>query len=245
MKKQIIDLIIKLLPRAVVYSIEKPWREKLRISKPYYSQNGEDIILQRLINKKDGFYVDVGAHHPTRFSNTHALYCKGWRGINIDAMPGSMALFNEVRPLDINIEIGVSEQREPMTFFSFNEPALNTFSKEAADEKGKIAGYRVLNTVQVNTMPLREILDERLPPNVTIDYLNIDAEGLDLKVLKSNNWTKYQPTVVTVESSSTNVSLYKDEIYIFMTEHGYYLQSILFNTLVFVKRSQGLKGINV
>jgi len=29
-----------------------------------YSQFGEDIILQKLLKKKGGFYVDVGAYHP-------------------------------------------------------------------------------------------------------------------------------------------------------------------------------------
>ena len=56
-----------------------------------YSQEGEDMILGKIFSgQKHGFYVDVGAHHPLRFSNTYLFYLKGWRGINIDAMPGSM-----------------------------------------------------------------------------------------------------------------------------------------------------------
>lgn len=36
-----------------------------------WSQEGEDLILRRIFeNKNTGFYVDVGAHHPKRFSNT-------------------------------------------------------------------------------------------------------------------------------------------------------------------------------
>ncbi|MFA7355121.1 MAG: SAM-dependent methyltransferase, partial [Sulfurimonadaceae bacterium] len=70
-----------------------------------YSQEGEDMILRRLFEQQpNGFYVDVGAHHPKRFSNTYFFYKKGWRGINIDAMPNSMELFNKIRPRDINIE---------------------------------------------------------------------------------------------------------------------------------------------
>ena len=67
-----------------------------------YSQEGEDMILRRLFEKqKTGFYVDVGAHHPKRFSNTFFFYKKGWSGINIDAMPNSMRLFDKIRPRDI------------------------------------------------------------------------------------------------------------------------------------------------
>ncbi len=48
-----------------------------------------------------GFYVDIGAHHPFRYSNTQFFYEKGWRGINIDATPGSMDRFKDFRPEDI------------------------------------------------------------------------------------------------------------------------------------------------
>ena len=49
-----------------------------------YAQEGEDLLLERILGKQGkGFYVDVGAHHPVRFSNTFLFYKRGWRGINI------------------------------------------------------------------------------------------------------------------------------------------------------------------
>src|SRR5687767_11168484 len=67
---------------------------------PSFSSAGEDMILRHMIgsDKRDGFYVDVGAYHPTLFSNTYFFYLHGWRGINIEARPGSQRLFNEIRP---------------------------------------------------------------------------------------------------------------------------------------------------
>lgn len=47
----------------------------------------------------DGIYVDVGAFHPTKFSNTHLFYLNGWRGINIEARPGSKKLFDKAGSL--------------------------------------------------------------------------------------------------------------------------------------------------
>lgn len=74
-----------------------------------YALQGEDLILREMLHSaQKGFYVDVGAHHPFRFSNTYYFYKRGWSGINIDAMPNSMALFKRFRPRDINIECGVS-----------------------------------------------------------------------------------------------------------------------------------------
>ena len=60
----------------------------------YFSQEGEDVILRRIFeDQKNGFYIDIGAHHPKRFSNTYYFYDRGWEGINIDATPGSMKFF--------------------------------------------------------------------------------------------------------------------------------------------------------
>ena len=68
------------------------------------------MILRRIfIGKLTGFYVDIGAHHPKRFSNTYIFYQRGWRGINIDAKPGTKEVFNKLRPRDINLEVPISE----------------------------------------------------------------------------------------------------------------------------------------
>ena len=79
-------------------------------SKRSYAQDSEDLLVLSLLgdSKPPGFYVDVGAHHPARYSNTLLFYLKGWRGINIDALPGSMDLFRTWRPLDVNLEIAIS-----------------------------------------------------------------------------------------------------------------------------------------
>src|SRR5689334_15261611 len=85
-----------------------------------YSQEGEDMILARVFeNQKSGFYVDVGAHHPWRFSNTYMFYRRGWRGLNIDAMPDSMSRFRKARPRDINVEIPVLREEAVLNYYQF------------------------------------------------------------------------------------------------------------------------------
>jgi len=50
--------------------------------KSNFSQSNEEIILNKLFSGiKKGFYVDVGCHHPRRFSNTALLYKNGWNVI--------------------------------------------------------------------------------------------------------------------------------------------------------------------
>jgi hypothetical protein len=187
-----------------------------------YSQEGEDGMLGRIFeHKPNGFFVDVGAHHPKRFSNTYYFYNKGWRGINIDAMPGSMAAFDKIRPLDINLEIPVSGNAEVLPFYIFNEPALNTFSKEVADERAKKKDFWVEKVVDIKTQPLAGILDDHLPKNTHIDFITIDAEGLDFEILKSNNWDKYSADVVLVESEYQFTEFIESELYKYMQSKSY------------------------
>ena len=200
-----------------------------------YSQEGEDMVLRRLFEKqKTGFYVDVGAHHPKRFSNTYFFYKLGWSGINVDAMPGSMTAFNRIRPRDINIEKPVSNKKQLLTYYAFNEPALNGFSKELSEERDGKGSYFIEFTKDIETSTLEEILDNNLPKAQTIDFLSIDVEGLDFNVLKSANIEKYYPKVILVEMLNNSLTdIQVDEIYKFLTGAGYELYSKAVNTVFF------------
>ena len=201
-----------------------------------FSQNGEDLVINRFLdNKNEGFFVDVGAHHPIRFSNTFLFYKKGWSGINIDAMPGSMAQFNKIRPNDINIEKGIGLKKDKLTFYQFNESALNTFSKKEAFSKNK-DGYKIIKSNLVEVDTLENILDKYMPLKTEIDFLNIDAEGKDEEVLISNNWKKYNPNYIIIEILR-EVSLYNNNSSInkFLKTKGYIPINKIFDTYIFKK----------
>tara|TARA_B100000787_G_scaffold69870_1_gene51392 strand:- start:2393 stop:3142 length:750 start_codon:yes stop_codon:yes gene_type:complete len=200
-----------------------------------YSQEGEDMVLKRIFdNQTNGFYIDVGAHHPKRFSNTYNFYLKGWKGINIDAMPKSMDLFNKIRPRDINLELGVGQKEEELNYYIFNEPALNSFSKELSETRDKAKdSYFIKDIIKVEVKPLNKILDTHLINN-DIDFLNVDVEGLDLDVLKSNDWSKYRPKFVLVEILSSSLhNIDKDPIFQLMKEKSYIIFSKQVNTVFF------------
>jgi len=201
-----------------------------------WSQEGEDMVLRRIFGQtRNGFYVDVGAHHPKRFSNTHRLYLRGWRGINIDAMPGSMRLFKRHRPRDINLEIGISRERKVMQYFIFNEPALNGFSSEVANARVKTGGrYKIDNVVNIATYPLGEILECNLNSGQKIDLLTIDVEGLDFEVLQSNDWFKFRPNYILVEILDFKYDKdIGDPLVEYMKLNGYMVFSKLVNSVLF------------
>ena len=200
----------------------------------YYSQEGEDMLLERIFrDKKIGFYVDIGAHHPRRFSNTYIFYKRGWHGINIDALPGSIKVFQKLRPRDINVEIAISEKEQNLTYYMFNEPALNGFSKSISEDR-QDQQFHIERTVTIPSFPLSKTLDKFLPSGQKIDFLSVDVEGLDLQVLASNDWNKYRPKVVLAEVIGANLNTIKqDPVYEYLTNQGYFLFAKLIHTCIF------------
>jgi FkbM family methyltransferase len=210
-----------------------------------YSQEGEDLILRRIFDGRlGGFYVDVGAHHPQRYSNTYFFYLHGWRGINIDAMPGSMALFNAVRPQDINVEAAIAKERKELTYYMFDEPALNTFDEGLARDRDRTS-YNIIGNKVIFTKTLAEVLDEHLPPNQGIDFLSVDVEGFDLEVLESNDWERYRPACILAECTSQSLEENeKNEVRSYLKEQNYRLFAKTANTFIFTThgREHALTG---
>jgi hypothetical protein len=199
----------------------------------YFSQEGEDIILERIFSKLDkGLFVDIGAHHPIRFSNTYGLYLKGWRGVNIDATPGSMEAFQRIRPLDINIELGISRLNGELDYFLFKEPALNTFNKNLAQQYIQ-NGEVLVGEQKVKTKPLREVLDVSLPSGVGIDLMTIDIEGHEMEALESNDWDRYRPRVIVIEDLHSRGPIALDATPTsFLLKLDYKIIARLFNSVI-------------
>jgi len=185
-----------------------------------YAQSGEDLIAwgelqnsktQELKNSKHGkmgFYVDVGAFHPKVFSNTYLFYKKGWRGLCVEPNPKMKKLFEKARPGDVFLNLGVGDvkklknsrnQELKMEYFEFEDGAANTFSPEQARRNQQESGRKLIGKREIRVMPLGRILDKYLPKEQKIDLLSVDVEGMDLAVLKSNDWKKYRPEMIIAE----------------------------------------------
>ena len=206
-----------------------------------YSQEGEDMVLSRYFEgQKSGFYVDVGAHHPSRFSNTFKSYMRGWSGINIDATPGSMRAFSKVRSRDINLEIAIGESNDGLHFYEFNEPALNSFTTELSRFRDQDdSPYRIVAKTEVPTRPLSEVLQEHLPDSVEIDFLSVDVEGMDFEVLRSNDWDRFRPRLVLVELLESNLdAVNNNSLTEYLAAKGYRIYAMSVNT-VFYELSRG------
>jgi FkbM family methyltransferase len=144
-----------------------------------------------------------------------------------------MSEFNKVRCEDANIEQAVGCEICEKTFYVFDEPALNTFDQNEADSILKSSNYRLIKSVNLEIKPLSEILNSQDVPD-KIDFLSIDVEGLDLEVLKGNNWEKYQPEVILIELLQFDFkNAGNHETVIYLESKGYSLFAKTFNTVFF------------
>ncbi len=196
-----------------------------------FSQHGEDVTLDKLLSfSRSGFYVDVGAADPIRFSNSYRFYKKGWSGILVEPNPGRIDRLKTIRPRDTVLNIGVSTTNGGLPFFFFDPPNVSTFS-DRGKEVNVSNGYRYVKTEIIQTISLREILDQNYRDELgRIDFLSVDTEGFDMDVLRSNDWSKYRPRYVLVESivgDSRDVG--RAEISGFMRAKGY--DEIFYNGL--------------
>jgi FkbM family methyltransferase len=187
-----------------------------------YSQEGEDMILADLLQgKPNGFYVDIGAFHPSRFSNTKFFYDSGWRGINIEPSPEGIREFISSRPRDTNLNLGVSNTNSRLSFYVFREAALNTFDKERVRKLENDTPYKHVEVQSISVKRLETILGEYAADTI-IDFMNIDVEWHEMEVLKSNDWGMYRPRFLLVEILDFSLkTLNQNPIHKFLTKEKY------------------------
>lgn len=223
------------------------WDGKTRIKKEeayaakVHSQDGEELFLrEQFRDVRSGFYVDVGAYHPLKYSNTLWAYNLGWKGINIEPNTDNFHLFNLMRPNDININAGISNSRSKMKYYQFDEAALNTFDKDRATMLCDKYDYKLTNCVDVDVLPLQDILDQY---NIThIDYMDIDVEGKELEVLKSINYDRVQIQYLLIEQLQSDLkSVLNSEIAGFLEIYGFSPVSKFDRTVIY--HNNGVKNV--
>lgn len=181
-----------------------------------WSQDGEDLYLAECL-PNDGFFVDVGAHHPDRFSVTRKLSDAGWTGVNVDVSPDFVRLFAARRPRDTNVRSLVGQPGERQ-FWHFTEPALSTLDEERA-RRLQDEGWAVSSIESMQVRTLTEILAPLSIPAV-IDLLSVDVEGADLEVLQSLDWDHWHVRRALVELSTPANRVEDHPVAVFLIERG-------------------------
>jgi len=211
------------------YKIFKIFRNKKKGS--YFGEFGEDVLVNRFFRKKNnGFYVDIGCYHPIKGSLTYRLHKKGWKGLNVDLSKISIDLFKLARPKDYNIHAAITDFDGETQFFEndmINQQ--NTLENNGTN----------LKKVKINAFKLQTLLEKLNIDN--IDFLNIDAEGSDYKVISSLDLNKIRPKIICIEENKYNIKdIINGAIQNLMNSNDYFLFSRVGVSSVYIDNN--LKG---
>ena len=220
------------------------FNRKIKYKKISYSLNAVDLIIDYIFKDKNiGTYVDVGAQHPISNNNTYLLFKRGWNGINIDLDRKNIDLFNLSRPNDINLNYAISDKEGETDFYFYHESSpINTLNKKVKEyQKAKISEIKKIKTFTLNNVFKKINFDKN------IDYLNIDVEGYEDKVLSGFDINKYKPSVVSVEYLDLKMkklefknnnldNLLNSNIYKYFNDNNYYFVNWLHSDLIFIHK---------
>jgi hypothetical protein len=177
-----------------------------------FSLFGEDRVIYKLLVGKisrqtPGLYVDIGCAGPYQNSNTILLYLNGWSGIAVDPNPIFTKSFLAYRPEDRTINAAVGPVSKDVFFAAHQRFEERGRVVDSLDALSNDLDY--VKPVPIPCHTLAEILEKNLPtPDAEIDFLDVDAEGMDLEILKSNDWSRFQPRLICVEDYQTNLVAY-------------------------------------
>ena len=181
--------------------------------------DNEDLaVIDYFKDKKNGFYVDVGCYHPTHRNNTYLLHKKNWSGVNIDTSKFSIDLFNHMRPKDLNYNCAISNKNEIIKLFYQKE--LSQLSTTERDQAETVFQGNIKEK-EVQAFTLDEILDRDKFKDIKIDFLDIDVEGADLKVLEGLSFDRFKPELVCVEIHAKEIK--QSDVYKFLIKKNYEL----------------------
>jgi hypothetical protein len=164
------------------------------------------------------------------------FYAQGWRGINIDATPGSMAEFAIHRPEDINLEIAIGATRGTALFSQFATGMLNGFLPPEVVDSHVRRGESLVGQIEVDVQPITDVLNRYLGDRA-IDLLTIDVEGLDFEILASFDFTRWQPLLICAELLGYGClsEIIDSDIALLLKERGYRPFSRLHFSAIFVR----------
>ena len=148
--------------------------------------------LNDIINKRNGFFIELGANDGLKQSNT-AFFEKemGWNGILIEpSLEGyEKCKINRINSVCLNYACVSNDYKDDYVLGDFYNNHL----------MGSVNGVRnnSKNLIKVNAITLEKILDEHC--NTDIDFLSLDTEGYELNILKGLNLEKYRPKFMLIE----------------------------------------------
>ena len=171
-----------------------------------FSQVGQDRwVINILNNKKNGYFLDIGAHDGKYLSNTYLLEKKyGWNGLCIEGNENVIERLKNNRSCKCVYGLLDSQVKDVKFLVYDKDYQTGVFSKILSDQEAK----EIKKTYDPEknkflikdkkTTLITNILKENNVPK-EIDYLSIDIEGKEINVLETFPFNEYKVKCITVE----------------------------------------------
>jgi FkbM family methyltransferase len=162
-----------------------------------YAQTFEDVMLERAFRDiEHGFYIDVGAWHPSLDSVTHHFYLRGWSGVNVEPNPHYMKLLEAERTRDTNIGCAVGSRPGRATITIIHGTGMSTLRDDIAQVHAAREERQERIEVELRTL---DSIFEAAPP--VVHFLKIDCEGAEADVLASVDLRRFRPWIILIEAT--------------------------------------------
>ena len=196
-----------------IYSIAYWYR-----ASSFHSQFGQDLkVLKHYNNKKKGFFIEIGAFDGLINSNSYILEKKHqWQGICIEPIPTFFKELTTNRPDCTNIPYAAYNEND-LNVEMIEMLGLSSITTDADKWLDTITKKGVAKH-KVTTKTLTTILEDNNAPKF-IDYLSIDTEGSELKVLQGIDFTKYTFGYITIEHN--RIEPRRQQIRQLLEQNGY------------------------
>ncbi len=192
----------------------------------YYSQIGQDAYyIDKIIQgRRNGTFLDVGAHDGIQTSNTYALETElAWTGVCIEANPSLAQTCKINRPNSTVIQAAVWGDSRKVNFelpHSGND-FLSRIGGIECNNNYFPDDFRQVQILEMTTHPLCELLG---PGELFFDYFTLDIEGAEIEALNGIDWTRTRFGFIAIEFGHRQQFL--ADIVNFMEGKGYVLHRI-------------------
>lgn len=165
------------------------------------SQLFQDLFVQYELGEKNGgFFVEFGAADGKHLSNSYSLEKEyKWSGILSEPAHCWHAALKANRACTLDFRCVWDKSNESISFSEVEAGELSTVSQFTGNQgEMHAATRRHARTYKVDTVSLADMLRNNCAPQ-EIDYLSIDTEGSELKILSAFDFNLYKINVITVE----------------------------------------------
>lgn len=157
----------------------------------------------------NGFFLDIGAWHPVKLSNTKALEEAGWSGVCIEPFLVEW----KGRTCQLVKKVVYSKAGKEMEFRQASE-----FGGLDATLKAHRKRTETAKRIKVITSTIEQVLMETNAPKY-IEYVSLDIEGAELEALKAFPFNEYKVGAWTIEHNFQEPR--RSQILELLKQHGY------------------------